>query len=190
MPKTKNGLTQKRTKAGTSKEAAAKRREVFARAYLANGRNATEAAITAGFSRHSAHTRGLELVKDRETAALIEATHAELSAITGLDQERTLREVARLSYADPRKMFRPDGTLIPVHELDDDVAATVASIEHETETETSEDGESTTTRLAKVKVWDKNAALEKAMKFHGLYEKDNRQRGESLSIKVQLVKVG
>ena len=28
----------------------------------------------------------------------------------------------------------------------------------------------------KLKHWDKNAALEKAMKFHGLYEKDNAQK--------------
>ena len=27
----------------------------------------------------------------------------------------------------------------------------------------------------KLKQWDKNAALEKAMKFHGAYEKDNAQ---------------
>jgi phage terminase small subunit len=39
-----------------------------------------------------------------------------------------LQEVALLAYADLRKMFRPDGALIPIHELPDDVAATVASL--------------------------------------------------------------
>ena len=167
----------KRVKAGTSKAAAAVRRAVFARAYLANGRNATKAAIAAGFSPKSAHTRGLELVKDREVAAMIDEAYAELSKITRLDQERTLQEIARLAYSDPRKLFAADGSLIPIHQLDDDASAAIANIE-------VVKGQNPTTRY---RLWDKNAALEKAMKFHGLYERDNTQQREAVQIQVVLV---
>jgi hypothetical protein len=54
---------------------------------------------------------------------------AELSAITGLDQERTPREIARIAYADPRKLFASDGSPIPIHQLDADTAATVEVVE-------------------------------------------------------------
>lgn len=176
-----------RVKAGTSKSAALARRKAFAKAYLANGRNATEAALAVGFSPRSAHVRGLELVKDRVTSALIEEAHAELSKITGLDMERTLREVARVSYSDTRKLYREDGTLKPPAEWDDDSAAAVAGVETLEEFDGRGEERKLIGYTKKLKIWDKNAALEKAMKFHGLYEKDNAQRAESLSLEVVLV---
>jgi hypothetical protein len=36
-------------------------------------------------------------------------------------------------------------------------------------------------------LWDKYAALEKAMKHLGLYNRDNRQQSENLSLQVVLV---
>ena len=67
-------------------------------------------------------------------------------------QERVLEEVRRLSFSDPRKLFRKDGTPIPITELDDDTAAMISAIEVDA------DG-----RLRRIRLWDKNAALEKAM---------------------------
>ena len=87
--------------------------------------------------------------------------------------------------------FREDGTLIPICEMDDDTAATIASIEHETEidrsTDDDGDGKVTNTRIAKLKVWDKNAALEKAMKHLGLYREDNAQKATPVTINIALI---
>lgn len=180
-------MPRARVKAGTSKAAAAERRKAFAREYIRNGRNGTQAAITAGFAPKSADVTAAQLLGDPRVRALIDEMTASAAQISGLSLERTLQEVARLAYADPRRMFRPDGTLIPVHEMDDDVAATVASFEHETKVTDGEDGIGTIARVAKLKTWDKNAALEKAMKHLGLYERDNAQRGENLAVTVKLV---
>jgi phage terminase small subunit len=180
-------MPRARVKAGTSKAAAAERRKAFAREYIRNGRNGTQAAITAGFAPNSADVQAAQLLTDPRVRALIDEMTASAAQISGLSLERTLQEVARLAYADPRRMFRPDGTLIPVHEMDDDVAATVASIEHETKVTNDEDGVGTIARVAKLKTWDKNAALEKAMKHLGAYEKDNAQRGENLAVTVKLL---
>ncbi len=164
---------------------AAARRLAFARAYIANGRNATQAAIAAGLSAKTAGSSGQRMLKNVEVAALIAELAAPAAEIAGLTIERTLREVARLAYADPRQMFRADGSLIPIHEMDAEVAATVASIEHET---LSGDEDGPSGRTTKLKCWDKNAALEKAMKHLGLYERDNAQsRAESLTLQVVLV---
>ena len=173
-----------RPKAGTSKGASLVRKEDFARAYIANGKNGTQAAIAVGYSAKTARSQAARLLTDVSLRSLIDELEKKHAERAGLSIERTLQEVARLAYADPRKMFRADGSLIPIHEMDADTAAAVASIEHDSIKGLDE---AETGRTTKIKVWDKNAALEKAMKHLGLYEKDNSQRGESLAIKIELV---
>lgn len=167
----------KRVKAGTSKAAAAARKVAFAHAYIANGGNATDAAKTAGCPPAGAHVAGARLLKDVKVQEIISAATQKAAAIAGLTVERTLREVARLAYSDPRKLRRPDGSFIPMHELDDDTAATIAGVEVD---EIKADG-AVIGHTVKVKTWDKNSALEKAMKYHGLYERDNEQKKDPLA---------
>lgn len=161
-----------RVKAGTSKVAAAERKIMFAKAFIANNGNKTQAAIAAGLSPNTAEASGRRMFGDVTVKALIAQHAKETAVIVGLDMQRTLREVARLAYADPRKLFDKDGKLIPIHLLDDDMAAAVASFEQDEITA----GENVIGTTKKLKVWDKNAALEKAMKHHGLYKDDNDQR--------------
>lgn len=177
----------KREKAGTSKAAALARKEDFARAYIANGKNGTQAAITAGYSAKTARSQAARLLADVNIRSLIEATERKHAEKAGLSIERTLQEVARLAYADPRKLYRADGTPLPINELDDDSAAVIAGVEVLEEFEGRGEERKLIGYTKKLKLWDKNAALEKAMKHLGLYEKDNSQRGESLSIKIELV---
>lgn len=175
-------ITKARVKAGNSQAAAIERRQAFVAAYLINGRNATQAAITAGYSKKTAYSQGQRLLKNVEVANQVVAAVEKVQAITGLTLERTLQEVARLSFFDARKLYR-DGVLIPVHELDDDTAAAVAAIETD---EITGDG-AIIGRTRKLKFWDKNAALEKAMRHLGAYEKDNAQRGPDIAMQVVMV---
>lgn len=169
-----------RVKAGTSKSAAASRRKLFRDAYIANGHNATAAAIKAGFSPKTADVKGAQLLREVKLSGELAAAAREISRISGLDPERTLREVARVGYVDPRKFYGADGNLMPIVDLDDDCAAAVASIEVD---EIKADG-LVIGHTKKLKLWDKNAALEKAMKHHGLYKEDNAQQAESLALKI------
>jgi phage terminase small subunit len=162
----------KRVKAGTGKSASADRRVLFAYAYISNGRNGTEAAIAAGLSPKTSGAAASRMLKDVKVQEIIAAAIKKAAEISGLTVERTLREIARLAYSDPRKLYREDGALIPVNELDDDSAACIASLEVD---EIGVEG-AVIGYTKKIKQWDKNAALEKAMKFHGLYERDNQQR--------------
>lgn len=159
------------------------RYEKFVDAYLTNGHNAAQAVITAGYSPKSAAQKGNLLMKVPGVKAMVDARMAELNAITGLDAVRTLREVARICYSDPRQFYNADGTLKAVIDMDDDTRAAIASVEVD---ETSAD-EKTVGRTTKIKYWDKNAALEKAMRYLGLFEKDNKQRGENLNLQVVLI---
>ncbi len=182
-------MSKKRVKAGTSKAAAKARKVRFASAYIINGRNGSEAAITAGFSPKGAGVAASRLLKDPKVVALIAEATEKAAGKAGLSVERTLLEVSRLAYSDPRRLYDKDGQMIPVHLLDDDTAATVASIKIVEKAGSMKIGGAEglahiPEQTKEVKVWDKNAALEKAMKYHGLYKEDNRQIGESLALRV------
>ena len=174
-------VKRKRVKAGTSKVESAKRKALFVEAYCENGGNATQAAVTAGYKPGSAAEKaGYRLSNDVRIAGVLKERRAQEIAVaeakTGLTIEGTLRELGRIVYADPRKFFNTDGNLKPVQDLDDDCAAALASVEVTEEFSGRGESREMTGYLKKVKFWDKNSAIEKAMKHFGMFEKDNAQK--------------
>lgn len=171
-------------KAGHNQISADARRADFIEAFITNGGNATQAAITAGYSAKTAQPAASRLLSNVIVKQAINARLAKVAAITGLTTERTLQEVARIAYSDPRKLFAHDGTLRPVREWDDDTAAFVASVESEQSKTVVRDSQEIeeSGKVNKLKLWDKNAALVSAMKFAGLFREDNAQRGEPVTI--------
>jgi len=146
-------------------------------AYLANGHNATQAAIAAGYSKKAAQVQGSRMLSNAIVRTLLAKEARAVSTIVNLETERTLNEIACISYFDPAELYDDDGKLIPIRQLPRHVRAAIASIEHDKDTG----------RVIKIKLWDKNAAIEKAMKHHGLYEKDNTQKREELNLQIVFV---
>jgi len=180
---------KKPVRAGGGKAAAAARRETFISAFLANGHNATQAAITAGYNPKTAHSAGQRLLSHVEVSGRLADRARDVGAAAELEAKHELREAGRLSRSDVRRIFRADGTLKDPHEWDDDTAAAIASIEVIEEYEGKGEDRKLSGYLKKVRLWDKNAALEKTIRHLGLYEKDNKQRGESLpALQVLIVK--
>lgn len=169
-PKTGN-----RVKAGTSKVSAEEKRTLFIEAYLSNNGNATQAAISAGYSPHSAERQGIRLTRDVRVKTVLDKRRTEVVAATELSTEKTIREVRRLAYSDPRNIMDENGRIKKLHELDADTAAAVSSYE------VDKDG------VVKYKFWDKNSALDKAAKVQGLYEKDNAQKSDPLTSLLQAI---
>lgn len=164
-------MTEKRAKVGNSRKVAAQRRLLFVDAYLANGQNATQAAITVGYAPKSAYVRGYELVKNSQVQVLIEKRRAVLRAKFGLTTDRVLLELGRVNYFDPRKVVDENGKAIPLHLLDEDTAAALAAIEI-TETSVTGEGEDkvTTTKVIKAKPYNKVSSLEMSVKLLRLYD--------------------
>lgn len=176
----KQEAAKKRAKPGTSKVAAETRHALFIEAIIANGGNATDAAIQAGYSPGaSARVQGSRLLTDPNIAAQVAARRASLIQTMELTTERTLREIARLAYVDPRKFFHPDGRPKGITELDDDTAAALAGMEVTEEWAGQGEDRKIVGVTKKYKLADKNAALEKAMKHLGQYKKDNTQTGQA-----------
>src|SRR5258708_6536043 len=121
--------SSKRVKAGTSKAAAASRRVAFRDAYMANGHNATQAAIAAGYSPKTAASQGQRLLKDVEISGELAEAAREAGDAAGLNTIETLEETRRLMRSDIRKLFNANGTLKQPNEWDAKTAAFVSSIE-------------------------------------------------------------
>ena len=134
----------------------------FADEYLID-LNATAAYKRAGYKGKGnvAEVNASRMLSNAKVAHYVKLALDKVTGITGITVERTLQELGRLAYSDPRKFYDSQGNLKPIHELDDDCAACVASIEID---EIKADG-NVIGYTKKLKHWDKNSALEKAMKY-------------------------
>jgi phage terminase small subunit len=164
-------------KRGAETKPVADRRRRFAEEYCVDF-NATQAAIRAGYSAHTARAQGSRLLTRVDIQARIEALMAGATRRAGITVERTQQEIARLAYGDRRKLYREDGSLKLPHELDDDAAALVQSLETEElfgdVVMENDKGKPTLRRQVvgltrKVKTWDKGRALEQCMSMLGLH---------------------
>jgi len=169
-------------KQGTSRAQAAQRRVVFVEVFVSNGGNGTDAAIQAGFSARTAGVTASQLLKDPNVSAAIKARQAELAEKHKLTTESVIAELAKIVHADPRRMFDANGNLLPPGEWPDDLAGAIAGVDVTT---TRGEIEVTT---KKIKLWDKNSAIEKAMKHLGLFEQDNKQKTMMSDLPRDLVK--
>ncbi|MCQ8279876.1 terminase small subunit [Acetobacteraceae bacterium KSS8] len=138
--------------------------------------NGAAAAQRAGYTQNSSAVRASEMMAMPAIQEAIAAAQRRRSMRTGINADRVLTEIARLGFSDLRKAFSADGSrLLRPDEWSDDMAASVASMEIERRVEgKGEDAE--VYHVHKIKLWDKNAALEKICKHLGLYEKDNNQK--------------
>jgi phage terminase small subunit len=168
----------KKAKRTDIKQSAAQRRTAFANAYLVNGRNITQAAISAGYSKKTAPQQGSRLLNNVHVKKIIEEANKKAGALAGLSVERTLLEVARLAYADPGKLWDEDGNLIPIHLLDADTRATIASIEVDEVFTGKGETKTLAGHLRKIKQHGKAQALDMAMKYHQLYVERHEHKVE------------
>ena len=143
--------------------------------------NGTRAAIRAGYSAKTAGQIAEKLLRKVEIRELLAARMKERGERTAVTADRVLLEAARLALFDPRKLFNDDGSPKGIHELDDDTAAAVSGIEVLEQFEGSGKDRVFVGYLKKYRVADKNSALEKLFRHHGLYERDNKQKSDPLT---------
>lgn len=85
-----------------------------------------------------------------------------------MTKDRIILEASRIALFDIRKLYRPDGSLKLPHELDDDTAAAISSIEIVEEFSGKGGDRELIGYTKKVKVVDKKGSVELAMKHLGL----------------------
>ena len=138
------------------------KQERFVQEYLID-LNATQAAIRAGYSSKRADAIGYENLRKPEIQNAISKAQDKRSARTEVSQDRVVKEIARIAFADPRKIFKcgPDGvTLLDSGDLTDDEAAAISEV---SETTTESGGN------IKAKLLDKLKALELLCRHLGMF---------------------
>jgi phage terminase small subunit len=130
--------------------------------------NGKQAAVRAGYSPKSAEFQASKLLADSKVSQEVAKGKAEQLQTAGLSATRTLEEMRRLAFSDVRKLFDADGNLKPLHLLDDDAAASIASLEVVKKNLAAGDG--VTDTVHKIKTWDKTRNLEMLAKHFGLLE--------------------
>ena len=163
------------------------RHALFKAAFAANGGNATQAAISAGYSPKTAHVMGSKLVSRLNLKMAAQTDEQRRLENAGLDRERMLVELSRIMFADPRKYYHKDGRLKKITELDDDAAAALASMDVEELSVGRGQKRKVIGTSAKIRMHDKLAALDKGMRHMNMFERDNKSRAPSLAIQVNAV---
>jgi phage terminase small subunit len=133
--------------------------------------NATQAAIRAGYSPKTAVKQGSRLLTKADIQEAICAARESLATKFEITRERVLAEYAKLAFSDPRKFYRPDGTLKNIPELDADTAASLAGFEVVEQQSAEIDGEGNVIPIPmfvkKVKWVDKKSALDSIARVMG-----------------------
>jgi len=144
------------------------RHEAFAQA-LAKGMSADEAYVKAGFKANRGNASRLKA--NENVASRVEEIVNRGAEKAGLTVAKVLDELARIGFSDLRKAFTAGGSLLNPEEWDDGTAAAISSVEVVTRPtgEKDQDGRAVIEHVHKIKLWDKNSALEKIAKHLGMF---------------------
>ncbi len=137
---------------------------LFVREYLID-LNATQAAIRAGYSAHTANEQGARLLAKASVKAAIAEASEKTAEKLELKAERVLQAICEVAFGDIRKMFDENGALKRPKDWDDETAATVAGLEVVTVAK----GEGAVEYVAKIKRADRLKALDMLARHYSLY---------------------
>lgn len=153
---------------------------VFVREYLLT-LNATQAAVSAGYSPNTAGSQGARLLKNAKVATAIEQGSNKRLTELDITIDRVLKERARLSFFDPRKLFDATGRPLRITELDDDTAAAIQGLD----VQNVAGNEDEVGEVLKYKLASKDASLTALEHYLGMRKGDS-EKGAVFNITMNL----
>lgn len=142
---------------------------------LAKGKTADEAYQRAGFKANRGNATRLKA--NESVAARVDEILGKVAERAEITQADVLRELGRIGFSDIRKLFTAGGNLKRIEDLDDEAAACLASVEVVTR-RVSGGGDDEVEHVAKVKTWDKRAALVDIGKHLGMFKERVEHTGK------------
>lgn len=144
------------------------RQALFVREYLRD-LNGTRAAERAGYSPRTAESQASRLLGNAKVRAEIDAALKERAERVEVKADDVLRTLLRILNADPRKAFDENSRLLPIRELPEEVALAISGIDNEEiDAPDGEGGRIHIGTVRKLKFWNKDKAVELAMRHLGL----------------------
>jgi phage terminase small subunit len=126
--------------------------------------NATQAAIRAGYSKHTARQIASTLLSKVDIAAEVASGMDAVAKTLSITAERVIAEIAAIAFGDIRGIY-DNGRLMMPEEWDEATAAAIAGIEFETVSK----GGGAVEHIAKIKRADKLRALDMLARHLALY---------------------
>lgn len=158
---------------------AARRHEAFAREYVVD-HNATAAYRRAGFKAtgHAAEVNASKMLRKTEVRKLVAKLEAAAGERVNVDTDELVRTSLFLAHVDPADIFNPDGSMKPIHEIPREARLAIASVDVADEYEGTGKKRRLVSRKFKIKLLDKNAALDRLFKYRGMFATDNAQKAD------------
>lgn len=91
----------------------------FAEVYMANGFNATQAAIESGYAMKSAEVRGSQLLRDSKVQEYIQVIKNKIEIKTEVKREQVIAEIANIAFADLGLVCDWDGSSLTLKDSKD-----------------------------------------------------------------------
>ena len=159
------------------------KQDLFCTEYMkcGNASQAYKASYRAdSMSTAAIYTEASKLLNNPVITLRISELRAKVADAAIMSARESLIEASKLARFDIRRMFAPDGSPVAVHLLDDTTAAAIGGMDVFEEYAGKGEGRVLVGHVKKYKVFDKNVALEKLFKHHGLYGVDNKQKADGL----------
>ena len=145
------------------------RRRKFVLEYCSNGFRGSAAAIKAGYSKSSARQIAHVLLTQDDILRQVKEVTAKHFDRAQMGADETLARLSSMARADVRKFVDDDGNIIPVQDLDDDIARCVKKFKVTTITTTKGD-QVTETETTELDVEARAPALAILARHHRLVE--------------------
>jgi phage terminase small subunit len=144
----------------------------FAAEYLANGLNATQAAVAAGYSERTAQQQGSRLLLNAEVAAAVSGKTAQLMDKLEITADMVLQEIGKLAFFDPIHLLNSDGSVKQIHEIEARHRVSIAGFEVCELFEGSGEQKHAFGLMKKVKLVDKTRNLDMLCRYFKMYKED------------------
>jgi phage terminase small subunit len=150
------------------------KQERFVEEYLIDG-NGAQAAIRAGYSAKDARTQASRFLSTNvNIKAAIAAGQRTTSDKLDITKDRVLSELAAIAFSDPAGLYGPDGNLLAIKDMPENVRRAIASVKVNRQKSSSEGETLTEEHTVEIRHWPKVDALEKLARHLGLFKEDNR----------------
>jgi len=151
----------------------------FCHEYLIDS-NATQAALRAGYSEKTAFQIGYENLTKLEIQEYLQKKRSKIAEKLEISTEKVLLEMARIAFYRVPDLFKDDGSIKDIKDIDENISAAIHGIKMGHVIIKNPSGEDEVkTYIKSVKFQPKDRALENLAKHLGLFEKDNKQKGEA-----------
>lgn len=142
--------------------------------------NATQAAIRAGYSTKTAREQASRLLAKVNIQEKIAELARRRQEDAGIETKRILTENARIALSSITKLFGENGTLKAPREWPDEIASAVSTVEVVEIYQGRGKDRKLVGHIKKVKLWDKNSALDRFFRYLGLFERDHKHQSDPI----------